>query len=82
LFRRRKKLSCGHVLQLLERYCDGEIEEGERYLVAEHLGRCRECPKREDFILRLKDLVRRKCGGLAELPPELADRVRQLIRSA
>jgi anti-sigma factor (TIGR02949 family) len=70
-----------HVLRELEVYLDGELSEEDCRRVERHVSECPECFDHEQFLVRLRDIVRRKCGSAA-LPPGLSDRIRQSLSGA
>jgi anti-sigma factor (TIGR02949 family) len=69
---------CQHVLDLLEVFVDREVGQGDCRAIEQHLAACQECADREDFVRRLREVVRRTCGSDA-LPPGLEERVRRAI---
>lgn len=69
---------CEQVLQELERYCDGELPSSRAAEIDDHLRACDPCFDRREFRVRLREVVRRKCGS-AELPPGLDARIRGLL---
>jgi anti-sigma factor (TIGR02949 family) len=75
------EVDCDEVLTDLEAFIDGELPRERAVLVAEHLAACSPCFGRGDFRRRIHMLVREKCGGAADLPPDLMERVRRSIRS-
>jgi anti-sigma factor (TIGR02949 family) len=74
-------MDCDQALTELEAYLDGELVEEARRLVQVHLEGCSPCFQRSEFRARLRLIVRAKCSTVAELPPEVADRIRGTIAS-
>jgi anti-sigma factor (TIGR02949 family) len=72
---------CDQVLRDLEAFIDGELPRGRAMVIAEHLATCSPCFGRGEFRRRVQVIIRSKCGGSADLPPDLVERVRQAIRS-
>ena len=73
-------IDCDQALEELEAYLDHELAEGERAAVEEHLMGCSPCFERGEFRRRLREIVRRKCAGVAEdLPPHVAARIRGVL---
>jgi mycothiol system anti-sigma-R factor len=75
-------MDCDKALAELEAYLDGELVEEARRTVEGHLAGCSPCFQRSEFRVRLRTIVRRKCTVVADLPPEVADRIRGAIASA
>ena len=65
----------------LEAYLDGEVPEGARVGIEEHLFGCRDCLERSEFRLQVREIVRRKCGIRADMPPGVAERIRRILAS-
>ncbi|HEX2032341.1 MAG TPA: zf-HC2 domain-containing protein [Actinomycetota bacterium] len=76
------EIDCQRVLSLLEAYCDREVSGADAAVVERHLVRCIPCLARRDFRLRLKAVVRARCGGAPDLPSGLAERVRAVLGQA
>ncbi len=72
-------MDCEQALHELEAYLDGELAEGGRVEVERHLLGCASCFDRSEFRLRVRQIVRRKCGVEADLPATMAERIRGLI---
>lgn len=75
-------IDCEHVLRFLEAYCDGELPAGDAAAVEQHLDGCVHCLDRRDFRIRLQEVIRRKCRGVEDLPPELVARVQASLPPA
>lgn len=67
-----------HVLQELEVYLDQELSEEDCRRIERHLSDCPDCFDHEQFLIQLREIIRRKCG-FAELPSGLADRIQQAL---
>ena len=72
-------MDCERALRELEAYLDGELGASERVEVERHLLGCASCFDRSEFRLRIREVVRRKCGFEAALPDQVAVRIRRLI---
>jgi anti-sigma factor (TIGR02949 family) len=75
-------MDCDQALAELESYLDGELVEDARRVVESHLGGCSPCFQRSEFRVRLRAIVRAKCTVVADLPPEVADRIRGAIAAS
>lgn len=75
--RESKDIRCDEVVRELLSFLDGEIEQQRRSLIEHHLEECRSCCSRADFELALRSRVRET--GVAQVPPDLQRRIRQLI---
>lgn len=71
--------SCEDALRLLAAHLDCELEAPVNAEVERHLQVCRSCYSRAEFEKRLKASLSEL--GREDIRPELADRVRTLIRS-
>ena len=74
-------MDCDQALAELEAYLDGELVDDARRIVESHLSGCSPCFERSEFRVRLRAIVRTKCTTVADLPPEVADRIRGAIGS-
>ena len=73
-------IDCDQALDEIEAYLDHELAEGERAAVEEHLMGCSPCFDRGEFRRKLREIVHRKCAGVAEdLPPHVAARIRGVL---
>lgn len=72
-------MDCDDALVEIESYLDGELDPHLRLEVEGHLAGCSHCFERGEFRKKLRDLVRRKCSAVVELPPAVADRIRAAI---
>jgi mycothiol system anti-sigma-R factor len=70
-------IRCEEVVAQLLQFLDGEIYEGRRGRIEQHLQECRSCCSRAEFELALRSRVREAAG--APPPPALRERIRQLI---
>jgi mycothiol system anti-sigma-R factor len=71
---------CDEILRAVESYLDGEVEAPAAAEIEGHLKDCHPCMDRADFRRHLKALVHDKCAE-SDLPPGLADRLREALRS-
>lgn len=75
--------TCDQILDSLETYLDGELQEEVAHAVAEHVAACPGCLEHETFVVRLRAILRRKLGGASQVPAELEARIRsELAREA
>ena len=72
-------MDCDAALAELEAYLDTELGQELRREIESHLAGCSHCFDRGEFRRKLRDIVRRKCSAVEELPPEVADRIRAAI---
>lgn len=75
-------MDCDDALLEIEAYLDAELDPDLRREVERHLSGCSHCFDRGEFKRKLRDIVRRKCGEVGELPPSVADRIRAAITHA
>jgi mycothiol system anti-sigma-R factor len=66
------------VLKQIELYLDGELAGSLRAEVEEHLVGCDPCTGHAEFQLKLKEILRAKCG-CREVPARVFERVRLLL---
>ncbi len=72
-------MDCDDALVELEAYLDAELGQDMRREVESHLAGCSHCFDRGEFRRKLREIVRRKCSAVGELPPAVADRIRAAI---
>ena len=72
-------MDCDDALVELEAYLDAELKPELRRDVESHLAGCSHCFDRGEFRKRLRDIVRRKCSEVGDLPPAVATRIRAAI---
>jgi mycothiol system anti-sigma-R factor len=72
-------MDCDDALVEIEAYLDSELAPDLRIEVEAHLSGCSHCFERGEFKKRLRDIIRRKCTAVGELPPAVADRIRAAI---
>lgn len=72
---------CERALSLLYDFLDGELPQATHEEVAAHLECCRDCYPYFNFHRLFLDRLA-SAGDDSEEPPELADRIRSLLRSA
>ncbi|HYI62827.1 MAG TPA: mycothiol system anti-sigma-R factor [Acidimicrobiales bacterium] len=68
---------CNDALHELYEYLDGELTDGRREIIAQHLTACGECFEAFDFQAELRQVIAHKCRD--EVPDSLKSRVAQLI---
>lgn len=71
---------CSDALDNLERFLDGELEEGNLREVSAHLARCYPCAERKEFEEQLRAFVRHRCSEQA--PPSLITRIQSYLDQA
>lgn len=71
--------SCEDALRVLAAHLDGELATPANEELEQHLQKCRSCYSRAEFERRLKASLAEL--GREDIRPELANRVRTLIRS-
>lgn len=74
-------IDCDQALTELEAYLDEELPEATRRRVEEHLFGCSDCLERGEFRRQVREIVRRKCGIRADVPPGVAERIRRMLSS-
>ncbi len=72
-------MNCEQVVQQLWPYLDGELDAGASDDLSRHLAECRRCFSRVEFERQLGAMVRRSCN-CEQAPPELQERLRELLR--
>lgn len=70
---------CSDALHELYQYLDGELTDGRRHIIAEHLTACGECFEAFDFQAELRQVIAHKCRD--EVPDALKARVADLLES-
>ena len=70
---------CNEARAEAQRFIDGELDVSVRIQIEQHLADCHGCTERTEFQRHLKLLIAKKCGQEA-VPPELEERVLELIR--
>lgn len=68
-----------HVIDEIETYLDQELTEEDCRRIERHLADCPECFDHERFLVSLREIIRRKCGGEAEVPAGLLERIRTAL---
>jgi mycothiol system anti-sigma-R factor len=71
-------IECEQALRRIELYLDGELAGVERIDVERHIGVCSDCHEHSEFMRRLKDMLRDKCG-CREVPQPLVERLQALF---
>jgi mycothiol system anti-sigma-R factor len=74
------ELGCRETLREISRYVDGECLQELTAKLEDHLEDCSDCHDHLEFRRHMKLLIAKKCGG-ESLPEDLAERIRQRIRS-
>ncbi|MFM7718201.1 MAG: zf-HC2 domain-containing protein [Actinomycetota bacterium] len=74
-------IDCAEALARIERYLDGELEAEATVEVHAHVEGCSPCADRAALGRRLKERLRDACGG-CDVPPELAERLRNALDAA
>lgn len=68
---------CNDALHELYQYLDGELTDGRRKVIAQHLSDCGECFEAFDFQAELRQVIAHKCRD--EVPDALKARVAQVL---
>lgn len=68
---------CSDALHELYEYLDGELTDGRRQIIAQHLSACGECFEAFDFQAELRQVIAHKCRD--EVPDSLKARVADLL---
>lgn len=76
----RASIDCEEALRHLAAFLDHELDGKESEAVEGHLEACRSCFSRAEFERRLKERIRRDLA-VQDVPAELEERVRNLLRS-
>ncbi|HEV2358506.1 MAG TPA: mycothiol system anti-sigma-R factor [bacterium] len=71
-------MNCQECLDQMWQYLDGELDLVASDDLRQHLTQCRECFSHAEFERRLKEMVRRACGG-EQAPARLRDRLTKLL---
>lgn len=71
---------CDRLLERLDHYLHGELDERETEHLHTHLEECPPCLEGADFQAQLKALIARRCGEA--VPDGLHDRVLGFLRAA
>jgi anti-sigma factor (TIGR02949 family) len=71
---------CDSLLQQLDHYLHGELDEQQAHVLHAHLDECPPCLEGADFQAQLKALISKRCGET--LPDGLQDRVLGFLRAA
>ena len=66
--------NCTETLRELDLFLDGELSDGARSTIHQHLDGCPDCLGAFDFHAELKQVVAAKCQN-DEIPPELLARI-------
>lgn len=53
--RRNRDLSCEQIMEVLQGYLDGQVDENTARRVAAHLDKCELCGPEADLFVRIKD---------------------------
>jgi anti-sigma factor (TIGR02949 family) len=72
--------SCIDALLKLQPYLDGELSEADAENVRRHFELCAPCTPALHYLRSFKDALQRASGQLPQAPPELVERLRELIR--
>jgi mycothiol system anti-sigma-R factor len=66
-------ITCAEAVRQLWDYLDGNVGEGDRAAIEEHLGFCRRCCGEADFALELRGFLARSAAE--ELPDDVRTRL-------
>ena len=67
-------MSCQHTRRTVFLYVDNELEQTLVVSFREHLARCPQCAREEEYVRRFVTLVRARCCR-STAPPTLRDRI-------
>lgn len=73
------KITCSEVMSRLYAYLDSEVDDITELNIDEHLHECRECFSRAEFEKLLRTRIAQS-GQNAETPPDVRDRLKNLIQ--
>jgi mycothiol system anti-sigma-R factor len=71
-------VNCRECLEHMWQYIDGELDVAETDELQRHLAQCRECFSEAEFERRLKEMMRRACGG-EQAPAHLRERLTKIL---
>jgi mycothiol system anti-sigma-R factor len=71
-------VNCRECLEHMWQYIDGELDVVETDELQRHLAQCRECFSEAEFERRLKEMMRRACGG-EQAPAHLRERLTKIL---
>jgi anti-sigma factor (TIGR02949 family) len=77
----RERVSCQDALRLVSEFIDGELEGVSPEVVRAHFDACRACYPHMRIEQAFREAMRRACCQ-AKAPPELRERLAQLIAEA
>lgn len=72
LLRRNKGYSCHQVLEVMQSYIDGEVDEKTALNVVEHLEMCERCAHEVHLFRRIQNAVREQAD---EIDPRIVERL-------
>jgi anti-sigma factor (TIGR02949 family) len=73
-----RRFTCEEAFRRLDDFLDGELSATEMHLIQEHLEICEGCAREFTFENSVLRNVRARLRDV-HMPPELSDRVRQLV---
>ncbi len=71
-------VNCEETLKEIERFLDGELDQGAQGQISHHVSDCHPCMQRVEFRRSLKLMISTKCGT-ESVPDELGQKIRALI---
>jgi mycothiol system anti-sigma-R factor len=72
-------VNCRECLDRMWQYIDGELDVASTEEFQRHLEQCRACFTEAEFERRLKEMVRRACGG-EQAPAHLRERLAKILQ--
>ena len=71
-------MNCQECLDQMWQYIDGELDLASSDELQRHLAQCRECFSQAELERRLKEMMRRACGG-EQAPAHLRERLTKIL---
>ncbi|HET7265394.1 MAG TPA: mycothiol system anti-sigma-R factor [bacterium] len=72
-------MNCRECTDLMWQYVDGELDLDSSGELQKHLAQCRECLSQAELERRLKETMRRACGG-EHAPARLRERLAKILQ--
>ena len=72
-------MNCQECLDQMWQYIDGELDMASTDELQHHLAQCRECFSQAELERRLKEMMRRACGG-EQAPARLRERLVKILQ--
>ena len=75
----KEQIDCEQALKRIFEYIDHELGEHQHSALEQHLRTCKSCFSRMEFERRLKEKLGALCDD--EVPPQLGERIKGLLKS-